>query len=417
MTASVGDPPSYPPVNCMVVGCGFMGLGIASVLAAGGNIVYLVDVRGKPYLLKQKEELCKTIAGFWREDIGLTAETSEKLGLKKGLSFEEVLDQNLIKVWPDQELQPGFGNSKDYPLISFIFEAVFEDLTVKCDTFAKLYRHFTGARPTGDDAPPFSPRNPLICSNTSSLDLSTMKKTLQDGPYHILKFPTLVCAHFVGPALKMPFVELWSDEGYKITEDYPEGDPSSPALRLLTPLANFLERRCGKKTVCLRKQSAGFLHARLQAVLMRECYALIEQGVCSREDIDRTVVYGFGRRYNECGPVAQGELVGEGLLVKTHNNIWPQLCNGSKDSYSEGRIRRKKEAAEGAPEPDAGAAVPSPGACEAPIEPISYSEEVTLDAIKGRRDAELTRRFRQDVTRGEVAVQPDFGRIIRGEIA
>jgi len=62
----------------------------------------------------------------------------------------------------------------------------------------------------------------------------------------------------------------------------------------------------------------------------------VRDGVCSAEDVDDTVTYGFGRRYNQVGPMAQGDLVGLDLLSKTHAAIFPSLCNDTEDRVTSG---------------------------------------------------------------------------------
>ena len=84
----------------------------------------------------------------------------------------------------------------------------------------------------------------------------------------------------------------------------------------------------------LKKEVPGFVHARLQACLLRECIALVRDGVCSAQDVDDTVTFGFGRRYNQVGPLAQGDLVGLDLITKTHAAIFPSLCNDTEDTVT-----------------------------------------------------------------------------------
>lgn len=269
----------------LVVGCGFMGKGIASSFVASGRIVCLFDARGQAYCEEVKSEIVEQVRNFRKEILG--QQTSSLLELS-----------SLVYTCPDSFLEdeeefsdflasmPATTNN----VVDFIWEAVFEDLQVKCEVFAKIQRRFAGqANP------------PIICSNTSSICLSAMKTalaaTLPDPRKS--EYANLVVAHFVGPALHMPFVELWCEQ--------PKGST-------IAAVKSFLSS-CGKKPVVLQKEVAGFLHARLQAVLMRECMALIEGGVCSAQDIDDTVTYGFGRRYNQIGPMTQADFIGADLLV------------------------------------------------------------------------------------------------------
>jgi 3-hydroxyacyl-CoA dehydrogenase len=58
----------------------------------------------------------------------------------------------------------------------------------------------------------------------------------------------------------------------------------------------------GQKVVHVRKEVEGFVLNRLQAVLLREAWALVQEGVASCEDIDKTVRDGLGWRWSFMGP-------------------------------------------------------------------------------------------------------------------
>jgi L-gulonate 3-dehydrogenase len=54
--------------------------------------------------------------------------------------------------------------------------------------------------------------------------------------------------------------------------------------------------------VHVRKEVEGFVLNRLQAVLLREAWALVQEGVVSCEDVDKTVRDGLGWRWSFMGP-------------------------------------------------------------------------------------------------------------------
>jgi 3-hydroxyacyl-CoA dehydrogenase len=58
----------------------------------------------------------------------------------------------------------------------------------------------------------------------------------------------------------------------------------------------------GQSVVHVRKEIEGFVLNRLQGVLLREAWALVEDGVASCEDIDKTVRDGLGWRWSFMGP-------------------------------------------------------------------------------------------------------------------
>ncbi|MXY44120.1 MAG: 3-hydroxyacyl-CoA dehydrogenase family protein, partial [Dehalococcoidia bacterium] len=58
----------------------------------------------------------------------------------------------------------------------------------------------------------------------------------------------------------------------------------------------------GKKPVVLGTEALGFIANRLQSALLRECFALVENGVARPEDIDTVVTTSLGRRLGVAGP-------------------------------------------------------------------------------------------------------------------
>ena len=87
-----------------------------------------------------------------------------------------------------------------------------------------------------------------------------------------------VGAHPYNPPHLIPLVELTS------------GDKTDPAL---LRLAYDFYQSIGKEAVLLRRECPGFIANRLQLALYREVQDLVMRGVCSVEDADKALVYGF----------------------------------------------------------------------------------------------------------------------------
>ncbi|MEJ8569964.1 3-hydroxyacyl-CoA dehydrogenase [Microbaculum marinum] len=66
--------------------------------------------------------------------------------------------------------------------------------------------------------------------------------------------------------------------------------------------ATTLMEAVGQVPVLVRREVAGFVLNRLQGALLREAWALYEEGYASLEDIDKTVSAGLGRRWSFMGP-------------------------------------------------------------------------------------------------------------------
>jgi 3-hydroxybutyryl-CoA dehydrogenase len=76
----------------------------------------------------------------------------------------------------------------------------------------------------------------------------------------------------------------------------------------------------------------GFLANRIQHALMREAFAVIDQGLATAEDVDAAVRYAFGFRYVAAGPILQKELAGLETQLAAARVIYPTLCNSAEPS-------------------------------------------------------------------------------------
>lgn len=99
--------------------------------------------------------------------------------------------------------------------------------------------------------------------------------------------PRVLIAHPVNPPYLVPVVELV---------------PSPQTSAATVAFADALMRAVGQTVVHVRKEVEGFVLNRLQAVLLREAWALVQEGVASCEDIDKTVRDGLGWRWSFMGP-------------------------------------------------------------------------------------------------------------------
>jgi 3-hydroxyacyl-CoA dehydrogenase len=99
--------------------------------------------------------------------------------------------------------------------------------------------------------------------------------------------PRVLIVHPVNPPYLVPVVELV---------------PSPESSHATVALADALMRAVGQTVVHVRKEVEGFVLNRLQAVLLREAWALVQDGVASCEDIDRTVRDGLGWRWSVMVP-------------------------------------------------------------------------------------------------------------------
>merc|ERR1740121_2060638 len=236
----------------------------------------------------------------------------------------------------------------------FVFEAIWEDLEAKKKIFAQLE--------------PLVGPSTVLCTNTSSLSVSAIAAGCS-GP----AAERVVAAHFIGPAHLVPLVEVCpSDRAAAASAANPSHNP-------VERVRSFLEAS-GKKPVVMKKEIDGFIAARLQAALYRECLHLVQSGAADPEAIDSAVFNGFGRRLNQIGPFIQADFAGVDLTQRTHAAFFPQLGPYQRDVRADaltkdGRLGVK--ALKGH---------------------YDWTEEKVKE-VSGRRDAELLRRLQVDHAR------------------
>jgi 3-hydroxybutyryl-CoA dehydrogenase len=180
--------------------------------------------------------------------------------------------------------------------LALVVECAPEKLDVKRQVFAELERV---ARP---DA--------TLASNSSSFPISDISQGLATR--------ARMCGlHFFMPAHLVPAVEVI------------RGEATDPAVceRLSATM-----RALGRVPVAVKKDIPGFLVNRIQHAMMRECFALIEQGLASVEDVDAAVRYGFGFRFVAAGPILQKDLAGLDIHCAAATTIYPSLCNAAEPS-------------------------------------------------------------------------------------
>jgi len=191
-----------------------------------------------------------------------------------------------------------FSNLADAVSVAdLVVEAVFEVLEVKQQLFTQLDQ--------------LCPANTILASNTSSLMPSSLAASTQ-RPEKVLVL------HYFYPPHLMPLVEI-----VKSSETAQETADAVYEAVIET----------GKKPIVTEKEALGFVANRLQAALLREAMYLIEQGICSPQDVDIAVKFGFGRRLAHVGPIELAE-VQDGWLQMSQiaGYIFPDLNNDTSPS-------------------------------------------------------------------------------------
>lgn len=131
-----------------------------------------------------------------------------------------------------------------------------------------------------EDLEEVAPLDLVIGSSSSGIPSSAFTHGLK------IASRTLI-VHPVNPPYLVPVVEIV---------------PSPQTSRTTVEFTDAFMRGLKRSVVHVRKEIQGFVLNRLQAVLLREAWALVEDGVASCEDIDRTVRDGLGWRWSFMGP-------------------------------------------------------------------------------------------------------------------
>jgi 3-hydroxybutyryl-CoA dehydrogenase len=171
----------------------------------------------------------------------------------------------------------------------FVFEAAPEKPEVKQEIFERLGK---AARP---DA--------ILCTNTSAIPIRVVGQRAAGQS-------RVVGTHFWNPPHLVPLVEV-------VQAEFTSAQTVDRTMALLTSV--------GMAPVHVKKDIPGFIGNRLQHALKREAIALVANGVCDAETVDKVVKEGFGARLAVLGPLEQSDLVGLNLTLDIHRVLIQDL--------------------------------------------------------------------------------------------
>lgn len=250
-----------------VVGSGYMGGGIAQVLALAGHTVRIADL-SQEIAEQNLQRLLDEAAAFVADGL-FPADAVERIRehLTAAASIEEaVADADLIE------------------------EAVPERIEIKHET---LRRISAAAR-----------QDAVIGSNTSTILIERLAEAVE-RPERFLG------VHFSNPAPFIPGVEIIPHAGT---------DEAAVAL------AEAVVAETGKETARV-SDATGFVLNRLQYALFHEATQLVEEGVATPDDIDTIVRTTFGFRLPFFGPFAIADMAGLDVYSFCYASLqtrWPE---------------------------------------------------------------------------------------------
>jgi 3-hydroxybutyryl-CoA dehydrogenase len=181
---------------------------------------------------------------------------------------------------------------------ALVVECVAEDVAIKRALLKQLE--------------PWLPQDCVLATNTSSLPLDE----LADGLTRPERFAGL---HFLHPAHLTGVVEIVA--------------ASQTEPKTVERLLEWAEAQ-QKRPIVVRRPTPGFVWNRLQFALLRECVALVDEGIADPEAVDAAVSDGLAPRWVATGPLATADLGGIALFREIARQLYPHLSADQAPSES-----------------------------------------------------------------------------------
>lgn len=263
-------------MNIVIVGCGRMGQGIALTYALAGYSIHLLDAKKREnkefleLLYQTQNNLNETLNILYR--IKLIKKKHIKIIFKK------------ISILKYSEFYKNLNSA------NVIFECVPEKLKIK-KNILQLLGNATN-------------KKTIISSTTSTI--------LSNELSQFVKFPErFLNAHWLNPPYLMPLIEV------------------SPAKE--TNIKNInkifrLFKSIGKIPIKCNP-SPGYIVPRIQTLAMNEAARIHQEEIASSEDIDKSVIYGFGLRFAVLGLLEFIDWGGADTLNNASNYMTKSMKN------------------------------------------------------------------------------------------
>lgn len=247
-----------------VIGAGTMGHGIAQVTATAHMDVSLNDVKDE-FLARAKSGIDTSLDRMLKKE---KITEKEKEAILSRITFTT----DIAKAVKDADL---------------VIEAIPEGLELKKEIFKKL------------DS--LSKPEAILATNTSQYSITEIASVVANPS-------RVIGTHFFNPPVMMRLVEIV--KGLETADSVVE------------QIRDFATKVGKEMVVC--KDSQGFISTRVLFALKLECYRLLEEGVATKEDIDKTLKLALGH------PMGQFELADfSGLDIEV------PICEGLAKVYGE----------------------------------------------------------------------------------
>ena len=251
-----------------VVGLGLMGTSIAACLLASGH-----PVAGVTRSASTRRTVRRRLRGYLTD--------LEKEGLLKGRETPE-------------EILARFTTSAEYGILAdcrLVVESTVEDQEVKADVFRRIEEVVSSAC--------------IIGSNTSAIPI-TLLQGKAEHPERIIGL------HWGEPAHVLRFLEIICGEQTQVSH---------------AEWVRDLSIKWGKEPGLLTRDIRGFITNRIMYAMLREAFHLVESGICTIADVDRSLRNDLGYWITLAGPFRFMDLTGVPAYMNVMKDLFPELSN------------------------------------------------------------------------------------------
>jgi 3-hydroxybutyryl-CoA dehydrogenase len=261
--------PEGGQIDVAVVGLGLMGRSIiACLLAAGHRVIGLTN------------------------DMAASRNAPQRIrALLAEMRREKLVSQHVSVLMKQFKMT---AQISDLSQCNIVFESVTEDLELKREIFRNVEKVVSSSA--------------IIATNTSAIPV-TMLQQGTTNPQRIIGI------HWDEPAHITRFMEIIP--GKDTTAEYIE------RIVLLAP-------SWGKEPSLLKREIRGFISNRISYAMFREACHLVDSGICTVEDVDRSLRNDVGWWMPFAGPFRYMDLMGVEGYSRVMEDLLPDLCTDPK---------------------------------------------------------------------------------------
>jgi 5-formyl-3-hydroxy-2-methylpyridine 4-carboxylate dehydrogenase len=188
-----------------------------------------------------------------------------------------------------------------------VIEAIPENAELKATIFAEIDRR--------------SPASAILASNTSGIPITKIQEAVRTPE-------RVVGMHWSNPPHVIPMIEIIAG-----------AFTSTGTVENLKTLVSDL----GLLPVVVKKDVPGFVENRVLYAIMRECLALVDDGVIDPADLDTCVRWGIGYKLSVIGPLELLDVAGLDIYEAVGSYLNGDLNNGTTVSETITSRTRKGE--------------------------------------------------------------------------